>query len=148
MHCEAKNVWISFQDGKVNIPFPVKFMFQRRRIPNAWVTAGVKSKLPHFCGCRISPLRKDSQSKPHNLFLDVPSPAQVIVLAALPLLQERNKPWLWTVSVGQWGFVLILSVIHLSLPLHVPVLKAELYFSYTSAQCQFSQSCFQALWKF
>lgn len=30
--------------------------------------------------------------------------------------------------------MLILSIIHLSLPLQVPTLKAELYFSYTSAQ--------------
>lgn len=77
--------------------------------------------------------KEQSGQTPHSLF-GCTSPAQVHCPGCLPSFQERNKHSLCTISMGQSGFVLILSIIHSSLPLQVPALKAELCFSYTSAQ--------------
>lgn len=81
---KQENKCMLFQYGKVNIPYPVKFMFQHMRIPNVPVAIGVNGRLPHFCGCRISVLRKDSQSKSHHLSVAVPFPAQTYCPGCLP----------------------------------------------------------------
>lgn len=84
--CTVKqnNKCMLFQYGKINIPFPVKFMFQHIRIANLPVTTGVNGRLPHFCGCRVSPIRKDSQRKSRHLSVDVPFPAQTYCAGCLP----------------------------------------------------------------
>lgn len=52
---------------KINIPFPVKFIIQHRRIPKGPVPTGVNSRLPQFCCCRVSSLTKSSQGQTHTL---------------------------------------------------------------------------------
>lgn len=138
---------------KINIPFPVKFMLQHGRIPKGPVPTAVNSKLPQSCCSRISSLTKSIQGKPPHFFLAVSSLAQVYCPGCLPSFQERNKHCPCSVPMGQSGLVLILSIIHLSLPLQVSTLTAELWFSvFFLHQCpsphQLSQSCFQAMWEF
>lgn len=101
---------------------------QRAQSPQEW------TQLPWSCCSKISSLTKSSQGKAPHLFLAVSSLAQVCCPGCLPSFQERNKHCPCSVPMGQSGFVLILSIIHLSLSLHSWQSCVFLCFSFTSAQ--------------
>ena len=117
-----------FQDGKVNIPFPVKLMFQHRRIPNVPVTTGVNSRLPHFCCCRISPLRKGNVSFIISFWMYLLQ-LWYTVLDAFPLLKRGINHGS---ELYQWGGEFWCC----SCPLFTAGFYAQskLYFSYVTAQ--------------